>query len=120
MKRSTWTLGLFLAAVIITAIDCPGQQTQSADDKNVVLPWRHLSESQVVDIAFRAFPQSSALQCQFKDGVWNIFDVKKDQWGVASTTTNADGHITVTSTNVMQLVLKVNDADGKAEPVKTP
>ena len=92
----------------------------SADDKNVVLPGRHMSESQVMDIAFKELPQGSRLQCEFKEGVWDVLEVQAAVWGVASVVTNADGKVLVTSTNATRLVLRVRDADGKAEQVKTP
>jgi len=114
MKRFTWIL--CLAAV--TAIGCKKQQ--SADDKDAVLPGRHMSESQVADIAFRELPQGSHLRCEFKDGVWEISEVQPGVWGVSSVTTNADGKVFVSSTNATLVVLRVRDADGKVEQVKTP
>jgi len=114
MKRFTWILCL----VAVTAIGCKKQQ--SADDKDTVLPGRHMSESQVADIAFRELPQSSRFSCEFKDGVWEILEPQKGVWEVASVTTNADGKVFVRSTNATRVVLRVRDADGKVEQVKTP
>jgi hypothetical protein len=94
--------------------------TQSADDKDTVLPGRHMSEKQVADIVFRELPSSSGFRCEFKDGVWEILEVQKDVWGVASVTTNTDGKISVRSTNATRLVLRVRDGDGKVEQVETP
>jgi len=105
-----------LAAV--AAIGCRKQQ--STDDKDTILPGRHLSEHQVADIATKELPQSSAFSCHFKDGVWEILEVQKGVWGVSSVTTKADGHVFVTSTNATRLVLRVRDLDGKVEQVKTP
>jgi hypothetical protein len=93
---------------------------QSADDKDIVLPGRHLSESQVADIAFRELPRRLHLQCEFRDGVWEVSEVKPGVWGVSSVTTNAEGRVLITSTNATRLVLKVRDADGKVEQIKTP
>lgn len=92
----------------------------AADNKDAVLPGRHLSEHQVADIAVRELPKTSGLQCNFQDGVWEISEAQKGVWGVASSTTNADGKITITSTNATRLVLRVKDADGTVEHVKTP
>lgn len=100
------------------AIGCKKQQ--SADDKNAVLPGRHMSEHQVADIATKELPTNSAFGCEFKDGVWEIVEVQKGVWGVASVTTNADGKVFVSTTNAKRMVLKVRDADGKVEQVKTP
>jgi len=111
-----FTLILCLAAVV--AIGCKKQP--AADDKDTVLPGRHLSEHQVVEIAFRQLPQSSGYRCEFKDGVWDILEVQPGVWGVSSRATNADGKITVESTNATRVVLRVSDADGKVEQVKTP
>ena len=130
MKRLTWILGL--AAII--AIGCkrqqavneqgtvPGrplteQEQQAVNEKDTVLAGRHMSERQVMDIAFKELPQSSALRCEFKDGVWEILEVQKDVWGVSTVTTNADGKVFVTSTNATRVVLRVRDADGKVEQV---
>lgn len=96
------------------------RSSQSADDKDTVLPGRHMSESQVADIAIGELPRGSQLRCDFKDGVWEILEVQKGVWGVSSRTTNADGKITIESTNATRVVLRVHDADGKTEQVKTP
>jgi len=91
---------------------------QSADDKSVVLPARHLSEQQVAEIASRELPGIQNFSCQFTNGVWKILEVQTNAW-ISSTTTNADGHVFVQSTNPKRLVLQVVDADGKVEHVKT-
>ena len=78
-----------------------------------------MSKNQVVEMALSQLPQSSGYRCEFKDGVWNILEVQQG-FGVSSRTTNADGKITVAMTNATQLVLRVSDADGKIEQVKTP
>jgi hypothetical protein len=52
--------------------------------------------------------------------VWEILEVQKGVWGVSSVTTNADGKVFVSSTNATRVVLRVLDADGKVEQVKTP
>jgi len=111
----TFTLILCLAAV--AAIGCKKQA--EVDDKDTVLPGRHMSEHQVIETALSQLPQSSGYHCEFKDGVWNILRVQQG-FGVSSRTTNADGKITVAMTNATQLVLRVRDADGKVEQVKTP
>jgi len=90
------------------------------NDKDAVLPGRHLSESQVAEIAAKALPEGTNLRCDFKDGVWEVLEVQKDAWGVASQITNANGKITIQSTNATRLVLRVRDADGNVEPLKTP
>ena len=79
-----------------------------------------MSESQVADIAFRELPRGLSLRCEFKDGVWEILEVQPGVWGVSSRTTNTDGKITIESTNATRVVLRVKDADGKVEQVKTP
>jgi hypothetical protein len=94
--------------------------TQSTHDKDAVLPGRHMSENQVAEIVFRELPKSSEFRCEFKDGKWEILEVQKGVWGVSSVTTNADGKVFVTSTNATRVVLRVRDADGKVEQVKTP
>jgi hypothetical protein len=96
------------------------EKQQPADDKDMVLPVRHMSDRQVVDIARRELPLSLPLRSEFKVGVWEISEVQKDAWGVLSVATNAEGRIFITSTNATRLLLTVRDADGKAEQVKTP
>ncbi len=109
---------LIVGLCTFATIGCKKQQM--ADDKDVVLPGRHMSESQVADIAFRELTQGSHIQCQFKDGVWEVSEVQQGVWGVSSVTTNADGKVFVTSTNATRVVLRVRDADGKVEQVRTP
>jgi len=92
---------------------------QSSDDKYTVLPGRHMSESQVVDVALKELPHTSGIRCEFTNGVWQILEPQKGVWGVSSVRTNADGKVLVTSTNATRLVLKVRDTDGKVEHVKT-
>jgi len=111
-----FTLILCLAAIV--AIGCKKQP--AANDKDTVLPGRHLSEHQVVEMAFSQLPQSSGFRCEFKDGVWEILEVQPGVFGVSSRTTNADGKITIESTNAARVALRVLDADGKIEQVKTP
>jgi hypothetical protein len=96
------------------------EERQSADDKEPILPGRHLSESQVADIAFKELPPGSSVKCEFKAGVWEILAPQRGVWGVSSRTTNTDGKITIESTNATRVVLRVRDSDGKVEPVKTP
>jgi len=96
------------------------KQQQSADEQDVVLPGRRMSEHQVAGLASKALPTNSAISCEFKDGVWVISEPQKDVWGVASATTNADGHVFIHSTNAMRVVFKVRDADGTVESVTTP
>jgi hypothetical protein len=91
-----------------------------ADDKNVVLPGRHMSERQVIELASSQLPQSPGYRCEFKDGVWEVLEVQKDVWGVSSRTTNAEGKVFVASTNATRVVLRVRDADGKVEPIQPP
>ena len=114
MKRFTCMLCL------VAAIGIGSRMPLSADDKTTVLPGRHMSESQVADIAFRELPQSSAFQCEFNAGVWDILEIQKGVWGVSSAITNSDGKVVITSTNAARLVLRVRDADGKVELVKSP
>ena len=94
--------------------------TAQTHDTDTILPGRHLSESQVADIAFSQLPQGSAYRCEFKDGVWEVLEVQKNVWGVSSRTTNVEGKVVVASTNATRVVLRVRDADGKVEPVKMP
>jgi hypothetical protein len=111
----SFTLMLCLASVI--AIGCKKQV--AADEKDTVLPGRHLSERQVFEMALSQLPQSAGYRCEFKDGVWDILEVQPGVFGVSSRTTNADGKISVESTNATRVVLRVRDADGKVEQVKT-
>jgi len=90
-----------------------------ADDKKTVLPGRHMSESQVAEIAGRELSGVPNFVCQFTNGVWEIVEFQTGTW-ISSTTTNTDGHIVVHSTHPAQLVLRVSDADGKIERIKTP
>src|SRR5579859_4592855 len=115
-------LTLILCLVASAALGCKAQpaNNKAVDDKDTVLPGRHFSEHQVADIADRELPQNQSFQCEFKDGVWEIREGQKGVWGVSSSTTNADGKITITSTNATLVVLRVNDADGTVEHVKTP
>jgi hypothetical protein len=91
----------------------------AADDKTAVLPERHMSESQIAEIAGRELSGIQSFSCQFTNGVWDILEIQTGTW-VSSATTNADGHIFVNSTHPAQLVLRVSDADGKVERIKTP
>ncbi len=115
MKKHIALLAIGLCTFV--TIGCKKQQPASPQD--TVLPGRHMSEHQVADIASKELPQT-AFSCQFKDGVWEILEPQKGVWGVDSITTNADGHVFIHSTNAMRLVLRVRDADGKVEQVKTP
>jgi len=111
---------LLITIGLVASLVFACKKHQSADDRDTVLPGRHLSEHQVAEIASKALPQNSAIRCEFKDGVWDILEVQKDVWGISSVVTNADGKVFVTSTNATRLVLRVRDADGKVEQVKTP
>ena len=111
------TFVLILSVATVAFVGCKKQQPASEQD--TVLPGRHMSEHQVADIASKELPQT-AFSLQFKDGVWEILEPQKGVWGVDSITTNADGHVSIHSTNAMRLVLRVQDADGKVEQVKSP
>jgi hypothetical protein len=104
-------------ANLITRDNNVTTQTHATD---TILPGRHMSEHQVMELAWSQLPQSSGYRCDFKDGEWEILEVQQGVWGVSSRTTNADGKITVESTNATRVVLRVRDADGKVEPVKSP
>jgi hypothetical protein len=78
-----------------------------------------MSEHQVVEVALSQLPQSSGYRCEFKQGAWEILEVQQGVFGVSARTTNADGKITVESTDATRVVLRVRDADGKVEQVKT-
>ena len=101
------------------SIDVTPHFRTSADDKQTVLPGRHMSESQVAEIAGRELTGVQNFSCQFTDGVWEISEIQTGTW-ISFATTNADGHIFVHSTHPAQLVLRVSDADGKIERIKTP
>lgn len=101
------------------SIDVTPHIKSSANDKESILPGRHMSESQVAEIAGRELSGIQNFSCQFTDGIWEISEVQTGTW-VSSTTTNADGHIFVRSTHPEQLILRVSDADGKIERIKTP
>ena len=107
----------FIRILCLLAVTAVGQEL--ARDKHTVLPGRHMSESQVVDIALKELPHTSEVQCEFKNGVWQVLEPQKGVWGVSSMRTNAEGKVFVTSTNTTRLVLRVRDADGKVEHVKT-
>jgi len=97
--------------------------SQAADDKDTVLPGRHMSEQHAVDIAFEMLPhlpEDARIDCQFKDGDWEIMEIQKDVWGVSSQTTNANGRIVITDTNATRVLLKVHDADGQVEKIGDP
>jgi len=96
------------------------EERKSADDKDTVLPARHMSEHQVVEIASKELPRNLALQCEFRDGVCEFLEVQKGVWGASSVITNADGKVFITATNATRVVLRVRDVDGKVEQVKTP
>jgi hypothetical protein len=117
MKRHIALLVVGLCLVAGADFGCKKQQPSGEQD--TVLPGRHMSEHQVADIASRELPQM-AFSCEFKDGVWEILEPQKGVWGVASATTNADGHVFIHSTNAMRLLLRVQDVDGKVEQIKTP
>jgi hypothetical protein len=101
------------------SIDVTPHFGASADDKQTVLPGRHMSESQVAEIAGRELSGVQNFSCQFMDGVWEILEVQTGTW-ISSSTTNADGHIVVHSTHPAQLLLRVSDADGKIERITKP
>lgn len=111
-RRAVMTIG-------DVSIDVTPHFRTSADDKQTVLSGRHMSESQVAEIAGRELSGVQDFSCQFKDGVWEVLEIQTGTW-ISSTTTNADGHIFVNSTRPAQLVLRVSDADGTIERVKTP
>lgn len=113
MKTLAFT---FLFTALITA-GCKGQPSAEVEDKEAVLTGRHLSEHQAVAIAAKQLP-AATLQCEFKDGMWEISTAQKNVWGVSSAITNTDAKITITSTNATKLVLRVRDADGNVEKVK--
>ena len=98
----------------------PKIKPRAAQGGDSILPGRHLSETQVAEIVGRELPQMSGFRCEFHDGVWEILEVQPGVWGVSSRTTNAEGRITVASTNATRVVLRVRDADGKVDAVKTP
>jgi len=121
VKRSSLALELPVDGRVTTfAFDKDTVMTVALENKDAVLPGRHLSETQVAEIASRELPRTRGFTCKFKDGVWEILELQKNVWGTASITTNADGHVFVYSTNATRLALKVRDADGKAEQVKSP
>ena len=97
-----------------------GQPPSPVNNPQTVLPGRHLSESQVAGLVFKASPQTTNFTCAFKDGVWEILEPQKGVWGIASRTTNAEGKILVRSTNATRVILRVYDADGTVEPVTPP
>jgi hypothetical protein len=101
------------------SIDVTPHWGTSVDEKQTVLPGRHMSESQVAEIAGRNLTGVQSFSCQFTDGVWEISEIQSGTW-LSSSTTNAGGHIFVHSTHPAQLVLRVNDADGSIERIKTP
>ena len=101
-----------------TVIGCNNQP--ASDIKDTSLPERHLSEDQVIEVALSQLPRTSNYRCEFKDGVWEILEVQKGIWGVSARTTNAEGKVTIESTNATRLVLRVRDVDGKVVPIKTP
>ena len=109
-------LALCLAAIAV--IGCKNQP--ATDNKNTALPERHMSEDQVIEVASSQLPRSSAYRCEFKDGMWEILEVQRNVWGVSARTTNAEGKITIESTNATRVVLRVRDADGMIEQVKIP
>jgi len=116
MKRLTWILCLTAVTVGI----CEKQASADDNDKETVLPGRHLSEHQVADIANAQLPQTARFSCEYTDGVWDVLEPQAGVWGVASVTTNVEGRVFVNSTNATTLVLRVRDADGKVESLKTP
>lgn len=118
MKKSTPLIAFTFLAFALAVIGCKKQQR--ADEKDIALFGRHMSESQVADIAFSQLPPGSGYRCEFKDGVWEVLEVQKNVWGVSSRTTNAEGKVVIASTNATRVVLRVRDADGKVEPVNTP
>jgi hypothetical protein len=96
------------------------KKQQPEGEQDAVLPGRHMSEHQVAILASKALPTNSKFSCEFKDGVWVVSEPQKGVWGVTSATTNADGHVFISSTNALRVVLKVRDADGAVESVNAP
>jgi len=97
----------------------PVIKLKPVDEKDAILPGRRMSERQVIEVAssqLPAAPKGSGYRCEFKDGVWEILEVQPGVWGVGFRTTNADGKITIESTNTTRVVLRVRDADGKVDP----
>lgn len=118
MKKNIKLFTLILCFAAGATAGCRKQQ--ALGDKDVFLPGRHMSEHQVADIAFRELTPNLGFRCEFTNGVWDILEVQKGVYGIASVVTNADGKIFVTSTNASRVVLRVRDVDGKVEQVKTP
>jgi hypothetical protein len=118
---------LALCTAVIVAAGCKKNDTSQPQkvpvEKTTVQPGRHMSEEQVMDVAFRQLQPTArgvGYQCEFNNGVWEISETQPKVWGVSSRTTNADGKIVITSTNATRLVLRIKDADGQVEQVKTP
>ena len=114
MKNATPQIALTSLALALAVIGCEKQQ------KEITFPGRNMSESQVANIALSQLPKGSGYRFEFKDGVWEVLEVQKSIWGESSRTTNAEGKVVVASTNATRVVLRVRDADGKVEPVRTP
>ena len=94
-----------------------------ADGQDAVQPGPMLSEYHVVDRDLIQMPRhaDSNLQLEFKNGAWWVVEVRKGVQGVSSITTNSDGTVAVTYTNVTRLVpVRLPAAEGKVEPVNRP
>jgi hypothetical protein len=118
-RIQTWSDKRAVMTVGDISIDVTPHFGSATDDKNVVLAGRHMSERQIADIVSRELPSIRSFSCQFTNGVWEVLEIQTGAW-VSSSTTNADGHIFVQSTHPSHIVLRVSDADGKIEQVKTP
>ena len=105
---------LILCLAVAGVIGCKKKQPQYE-----VLPGRHLSESQVLDLAaLPPSPDKTMYRVDFKDGTWEISLVQLSVWGTSSAKTNADGRVEITKTNSSQVVARIRDVDKKVEVVK--
>ena len=99
---------LCLAALV--AVGCTKQS--AANEYDSVLPGRHMSEHQVVDIAGRALPVGLPFRCEFTNGVWETLEIQKEK--------GADGKAIIRPNSATRVVLRIRDIDGTIEHVKTP
>jgi hypothetical protein len=104
----SFTLTLCLAA--IAAVGC--KKHAAASDMDTILPGRHMSEHQVIDIARRELPVGVPFRCEFTNSAWEILEIQKE--------TNANGKVIITPTSATRVVFRVRDIDGKVEQVEMP
>jgi hypothetical protein len=105
MKKQTISL-LLACAVALVSTGCT--KKHSPDE---ILPGRHMSESQAIKLAKEALPLPTS---ETAKNVYRL-DFKNGSWEMSLLKTDANGQVETTGS---QVVVRIQDADGKVEVIK--